>query len=142
MLSHPRQRPVTTAQILARAGLGLCLTAIAGAASAQPPFGGGFPQQSGEEIYQGVCQGCHMPDARGAVGAGAYPALAGDKKLASKLYPVLVLVRGQKAMPEFGTSMSDEQIANVANYIRTNFGNSYADAVSPDDVKKIRGAAK
>ena len=35
-----------------------------------------FPFDGGEAIYKGVCQGCHMPDAKGAVGAGAYPALA------------------------------------------------------------------
>jgi mono/diheme cytochrome c family protein len=38
--------------------------------------GGLFSMQDGEAIYKGVCQGCHMPDAKGAVGAGAYPALA------------------------------------------------------------------
>ena len=46
-------------------------------AAALGGFGGGpFPQQGGEAIYKGVCQGCHMPDAKGAVGAGMYPALA------------------------------------------------------------------
>lgn len=24
-----------------------------------------FPMQGGEAIYKGVCQGCHMPDAKG-----------------------------------------------------------------------------
>jgi len=30
-----------------------------------------FPFQGGEAIYKGVCQGCHMPNAGGAKGAGA-----------------------------------------------------------------------
>src|SRR5580700_8800332 len=33
-------------------------------------------------IYRTVCQSCHMAAAQGAVGAGAYPALANDPKLA------------------------------------------------------------
>ena len=40
-----------------------------------------FPMQGGQAIYEGVCQGCHMPDAKGAVGAGMYPALASNPKL-------------------------------------------------------------
>ena len=127
---------------LVAAGLALSLSMISGAAMAQRNFGGGYPEQTGEAIYKGVCQGCHMPDARGAAGAGTYPALAGNKKLGSKFYPVLVVVRGQKAMPEFGSSFSDTQIANVVNYIRSHFGNAYTDEVTPDDVKKMRPVAK
>ena len=51
---------------------------------ANAQFGGRptlLPQQGGEAIYKGICQDCHMPDARGAVGAGMYPALAGNPKL-------------------------------------------------------------
>jgi mono/diheme cytochrome c family protein len=124
------------------AALVLTLSAISGTALAQRGFGGGYPQQTGEAIYKGICQGCHMPDAKGASGAGAYPALAGDKKLAAKLYPVLVVVRGQKAMPEFGSSFSDVQVANVVNYIRSHFGNTYTDEVTPEDVKKMRPVVK
>jgi mono/diheme cytochrome c family protein len=79
-----------------------------------------------------------MPDAKGAVGAGMYPALANNKKLGAKAYPALVIVRGQKAMPEFGTAFSDEQVANVVNYVRTHFGNTYTDAVTPAEVKPLR----
>ena len=58
-----------------------------------------FVQRDGDVIYRTVCQGCHMPDARGAVGAGAYPALAADARLAEAEYPVLVVVNGSKGMP-------------------------------------------
>jgi mono/diheme cytochrome c family protein len=53
-------------------------------------------QRDGEVIYRTVCQGCHMAAAQGAVGAGAYPALANDPKLAAAGYPVLVVVNGSK----------------------------------------------
>jgi mono/diheme cytochrome c family protein len=127
-----------TRRVLKAAGLALSLAAVAGAAHAQRGRGGSpYPEQSGEEIYKTVCQGCHMPDAKGAQGAGIYPALAGNKKLAAKAYPALVIVRGQKAMPEFGTAFSDMQVANVVNYVRTHFGNDYSDAITPDEVKPL-----
>jgi mono/diheme cytochrome c family protein len=117
--------------------------ATASAASAQSSDGSfassvRFMQRDGEVIYRTVCQGCHMPNAQGAVGAGAYPALAGDPKLAAAGYPVLVVVNGSKGMPPFGALLDDEQVAAVVNYIRSHFGNSYPDSISPADVKSAR----
>ena len=120
--------------LLSMAGL-LLLTA---SASAQEVRAGAFPFQSGEEVFKGICQGCHMPDAKGAVGAGHYPALASNKNLAVAGYPIAVVLHGQKAMPWFNDSLSDEQIANVINYVRSHFGNSYTDKVTPADVKAQR----
>ena len=130
--------PPMMRRALTTAGLALCLTSIAGAAFAQR--GGAFTEQTGEDIYKGVCQGCHMPDAKGAQGAGMYPALAADKKLGAKAYPAMVVVRGQKAMPSFNGLLSDTQVANVVNYIRSNFGNSYADPITADEVKALHPA--
>jgi mono/diheme cytochrome c family protein len=101
--------------------------------------GVGFPMlQGGQSIFTGLCQGCHMPDAKGAVGAGAYPALARDSKLQVAGYPVAVVTHGQKAMPPLGDYLNDQQVADVVNYIRGNFGNAYKDRVKPEDVKAIR----
>jgi cytochrome c5 len=97
-----------------------------------------FTEASGEQLFVSVCQGCHMPDGNGAIGAGNYPALGGDKNLESSGYPVYVLVRGQRAMPPFGSMMSDDQVAAVVNYVRTHFGNQYRDAVTAEDVKRVR----
>lgn len=99
---------------------------------------GGFTEQGGEAIYKNVCQGCHMPDAKGAVGAGMYPALAKNPKLEVAGYPVSVVVNGQKAMPALGGMFSDQQVADVVNYVRTHFGNNYKDKVAPADVKAVR----
>jgi len=107
-------------------------------ALAQGQPGGGYSEQTGEALYQGICQGCHMPNAMGAVGAGAYPALAANHKLVAKAYPELVVLRGQKAMPAFGPSLTDAQVAAVVNYVRTHFGNSYTDSVTVEDVKALR----
>jgi mono/diheme cytochrome c family protein len=97
-----------------------------------------FTHRDGEAIYRTVCAGCHMPDGRGAAGAGAYPALARNAKLEAAGYPVSLVVNGQKAMPAFGTQLDDNQVAAVVNYVRGNFGNAYADRVSADDVKATR----
>ena len=97
-----------------------------------------FPFQGGEAIYKGVCQGCHMPDAKGAMGAGAYPALAKDENLETAGYPVSVVLKGQKAMPFFAMQLNDQQVADVVNYVRTHFGNKYRDKVKPEDVKALR----
>jgi len=97
-----------------------------------------IPYQGGEAIFKGVCQGCHMPDAKGVVGAGAYPALAHNPRLETAGYAVAVVVNGQKAMPALGPMMTDQQIADVVNYIRSHFNNSYKDRVAPSDVKSAR----
>jgi len=97
-----------------------------------------FTESTGEELFASACQGCHMPDGKGAVGAGAYPSLAQNSNLESGGYPVYVVVRGQRAMPPLGAMMSDAQVAAVVNYVRTHFGNAYRDAVSADDVKLVR----
>jgi mono/diheme cytochrome c family protein len=97
-----------------------------------------FPFEGGEAIYKGVCQGCHMPDAKGAVGAGAYPALAKNENLETAAYPVSIVLKGQKAMPFFAMQLDDQQIADVVNYVRSHFGNKYRDKVKPADVKALR----
>ena len=123
----------------------VCVAVPAIADTAAPPpaprpnaRGGMFPMQGGEAIYKGVCQGCHMPDAKGATGAGAYPALAENPKLEEGGYPLGVIINGQKAMPPLGAYFNDTQIADVVNYIRTHFGNHYTDKVTPAEVKTMR----
>ena len=97
-----------------------------------------FTEQSGEQLFANICQGCHMPDGKGAAGAGTYPSLAGNKNLEAGGYPVYVVVRGQRAMPAFAAMMSDDQVAAVVNYLRSHFGNDYKDAVTAEDVKAVR----
>ena len=126
--------------------IGATLLALGGAAGPawSQAEGTGMPSAdrlktpSGQEIFQRICQGCHMPDAKGAIGAGAYPALAGNARLAAALYPITVVVNGQRAMPPFGADLSDVQIANVINYVRTHFGNHYKDPVLPAAVRAAR----
>ena len=98
----------------------------------------GLIAPAGEDIYMRVCAACHMPDAEGATGAGFYPALAGNKRLSSGTYPAYVVMNGLNGMPPLGDMMTDEQVADVVNYVRTHFGNGYPDMVQPSDVTALR----
>ena len=98
---------------------------------------GKFDQPSGEALFNQVCQGCHMADGQGSYGAGAYPALAANQKLGAKVYPVYMVTSGQGGMPGFKKYMDDQQIAEVVNYVRTHFGNHYADTVTVEDVRAV-----
>src|ERR1700729_3067992 len=102
----------------------------------------------GRQIYEHICQGCHMPDGGGAVGAGHYPALAKDPTLVSRQNMALTLLKGRRNMPAFGekhavgfggppVTLSDAQIAAVINYVRTNFGNHYADSITAAEVSEL-----
>ena len=120
--------------------------AVMSADEEPPPFSppgsftdlGHFAHQDGATLFRAICQGCHMPDAKGAVGAGYYPALAGNQKLASATYPALVVLKGRHGMPAFGDYLSDAQVVEVVNYVRSHFGNQYPDALTPAEVAKLR----
>jgi mono/diheme cytochrome c family protein len=132
-----RSRPVAAALAVALA------TALAGGAAAQPADGTfasdqRFVPRDGAVLYRSICQGCHMPDAKGATGAGKYPALAGNDRLEAAGYAIFIVLNGQKGMPGFADMLDDAQIAAVITYIRTQFGNAYRDAVTADDVKAVR----
>jgi mono/diheme cytochrome c family protein len=106
--------------------------------SAAMSHGWEFSEQGGADLFRNVCAACHQPDAKGAVGAGAYPSLAEDQKLASTDFMLTVLLSGPSNMPALGDMMSDAQIADVVNYVRTHFGNAYPDAISAADVSAAR----
>ena len=98
-----------------------------------------FGQRDGAALYAAICAGCHMPDGRGAIGAGAYPALAGNSRLEASAYPVHVVLHGQGGMPGFATQLDDRQVAAVVDWVRGNLGNDYgADPTRPEDVLAAR----
>lgn len=131
---------------MARTWKALIASAAAFACASSPAFADSagvvgqsrFAARDGKTLYASICQGCHMPDAKGAVGAGAYPALVKDENLQIAGYPIALVLYGQNAMPGLGGFMDDAQVAAVVNYLRSNFGNDYKDQVSADDVKAAR----
>ena len=102
---------------------------------------------NGEEIYQHICQGCHMPSGLGAVGAGAYPKLAANKKFVSWQFVATTVINGRNGMPPFGqpanqeqsraTHLTDAQIADVVNYVRSHFENTYKSTVTAKQVAAL-----
>ncbi len=125
------------------AALGIALAILAGAAIAQPrgnPWAARptVEARDGEGVYRSLCQGCHMPNGGGAVGAANYPSLANNPRLEAAGYPLTLIVRGQRAMPAVGSFLDDEQVAAVTTYIRTHFGNDYREPVSAEDVRALR----
>jgi mono/diheme cytochrome c family protein len=90
-----------------------------------------------------------MPGAQGAAGAGHYPKLAGDPALASWQYVALTVLHGRNGMPAFGQQptgealdfllvhLSDAQVADVVNYVRSNFGNHYKGSITAAQVAAL-----
>lgn len=95
---------------------------------------------NGADIYAHICQGCHMPQGQGAVGAGHYPKLAGDPALVSWQFVAMTVLNGKNGMPPFGlpedrfvlggVHLSDAQVAAVVNYVRTRFGSKTKDSAT------------
>lgn len=103
---------------------------------------------SGEQIYTQICQGCHMPEGTGATGAGQYPALAGNPALASANYVAITVLDGRRNMPAFKpvenfefffgpTTLDDNQVAEIVNYVRTHFGNNFDGPIGAADVAAL-----
>jgi mono/diheme cytochrome c family protein len=97
------------------------------------------------------CTQCHQDDAKGV--PGTYPPLAGSEWVQGrKEVLVRILLHGLEGdvhvagsnyngqMPAW-SKLNDRQIAGVATYIRSSFGNS-ASAVSPEEVAAIRQETK
>lgn len=103
---------------------------------------------TGAQIYAQLCQGCHMPEGRGATGAASYPSFAGNPRLASSHYMAVTILQGRGNMPAFAkpvhhehffppTWLTDAQVADVINHIRTNFGNHHTDPITADEVRAL-----
>jgi mono/diheme cytochrome c family protein len=101
--------------------------------------------ENGADLYSHICQGCHMPGGLGAVGAGHYPKLSGDPALASWQYVATTVLGGRNGMPSFGVrasgeevfgaaTLSDKEVADVVNYVRSHFGNKYKDNVTVSQI--------
>ena len=116
----------------------LLMTLPARAADTPDMRGAPFAMQGGEQVYRGVCQGCHMANAKGASGAGAYPALAANPKLAEAGYVLSMVMNGHRGMPPFRGHFTNSQVADVVNFVRSHFGNRYRDKVTEADVQALR----
>jgi mono/diheme cytochrome c family protein len=103
---------------------------------------------TGAELYSHICQGCHMVQAQGGTGAGKYPSLASDPALKSADYVAVTVLLGHRAMPAFGkpvdpsfnfgeVHISDADVAEVVNFVRSHFGNQYADKITAAKIETM-----
>jgi mono/diheme cytochrome c family protein len=91
-------------------------------------------ETDGPQTYmRSGCFVCHGQMGEG----GAGPRLRGDPFLSISDYVVAQILLGRGIMPSFGQTLNDQQIAAVASYIRTSWGNNYGD-VKPQEVAQIR----
>jgi mono/diheme cytochrome c family protein len=112
--------------------------------------------KEGETVYRSLCQTCHGEDARGVAVAGASdgsmmgPPLSGSPRVQGhRDYVIKTLLNGMtgplagqtytQVMLPMG-AQNDQWIANVASYIRNEFGNTAA-FISPAEVARVRAAS-
>lgn len=118
------------------------VTAVSSAAAPAPA--------DGEEIYNTRCVSCHQMNGQGV--PRTFPPLNGTEWVngdKGRLIRLLlhgiqgkIKVKGQTysgAMPPWGDALSNEEIAQVATYIRSNFGND-APPVTTEEVAEVREA--
>ena len=102
----------------------------------------------GARLYMDNCNACHFVNGKGA--NGVFPELDGAKIVNAKDASGLlrVIVNGSRmpstekrpadlAMPGFGWRMNDDEVAALANFLRSSWTND-APAVTAADVAKVR----
>jgi len=107
---------------------------------------------AGEAIYVDTCSACHQSQGQGV--PGMFPALKGTSIVQSRDPTTIIrlILNGGQAvatdqhptpvsMPDFGWKLSDQQVAAVASYVRSAWGNQAA-PVSAGDVRSVRGAVQ
>jgi len=86
----------------------------------EPGEDSGASKSPGASIYAASCANCHGDAGQGGVG----PTLAGKvvDKFPDAADQIAVVTDGRGGMPSFGGRLSEEQIAQVVEYTRTELG--------------------
>jgi mono/diheme cytochrome c family protein len=103
---------------------------------------------AGASLYLDHCAGCHQAGGRGM--PGVFPPLAGNGVvLSSDPADILkVVLHGVPAqgkyvpMPAFASQLNDQQVADLANYLRTSWGNGAAPNTTAAMAARLRGATR
>jgi alcohol dehydrogenase (quinone), cytochrome c subunit len=111
----------------------------------------GDASKPGALLYLDNCAACHRPDGTGY--DRVFPRLAGNSvvEAASPISLISIVLAGsqtprtaqtpaQFAMPAFAWRLSDRDVADLVNFIRSSWGNS-ASIAGADDVAGVRKAA-
>uniref|UniRef100_A0A7V4GA39 C-type cytochrome n=1 Tax=Desulfobacca acetoxidans TaxID=60893 RepID=A0A7V4GA39_9BACT len=116
----------------------LCLAGLTGAPPAL-----GQPQdllKLGQEVYENNCADCHRRNGEGL--PVKFPALKGNSLVLGDAGPLLhTILQGRKGkwglMPAWAEHLNDQEIAGVAAYIRSAWGNQ-APPVTPAEAAAAR----
>jgi mono/diheme cytochrome c family protein len=108
----------------------------------------GDASKSGAMVYLDNCAACHRPDGTGY--ERVFPPLAGNPvaEADNPLSLVTVVLLGSEtprtrgtparfAMPSFAWRLSDQEVADAVNFIRTSWGNR-ASPIKPEEVARVR----
>ncbi len=98
----------------------------------------------GAKLYIDRCSGCHLDKGTGV--PGVIPPLAGNQVItAPDPADVIKLILGGAAahgpfiaMPAFSKQLTNQEIAEISNYVRTSWGNSAAPSANAAVVAKLR----
>jgi mono/diheme cytochrome c family protein len=102
----------------------------------------------GAALYLDNCSGCHQASGRGI--PGVFPPLAGNGVVVAADPNNIIKVvdrgiparAGFVAMPAFAIQLTDQQVADIANYVRTSWGNRAAPNATSAMVAKLRAPQK
>jgi cytochrome c oxidase subunit 2 len=90
----------------------------------------------GAQVYTSNCAVCHQPTGKGA---GQFPALDGSKIANGPIADhVSIVLKGKGAMPNWGATLNDVEIASVITYERNTWGNHTGDILQPLQVADAR----
>ena len=104
--------------------------------------------EAGKKVYETSCMNCHMQDGKGL--EGVFPPIAQSDFLKKSSNEIIdVLIKGQSgAIKVNGVTyngvmpsveyLSDQEMADVLNYIQNSWGNKNTKPVLPEQVKKRR----
>lgn len=100
--------------------------------------------QQGAKLYVDNCMACHQSKGRGI--SGVFPPLAGNGAVVAPLPNDIIKVvlagiparSGYIAMPSFAARLTDQQIADIANYVRTSWGNASTPDATAQAVQALR----
>lgn len=139
------------------AGGGAASSSAAAASPAPPPSAepaqvATFDAAKGKQLFTDNCSACHQTTGAGL--PGTFPPLKGntvvnDDDASKHMHVVLFGLEGatvdgtkyESPMPEFGSSLSDDDIANIIDYERSSWGN-HGKPVTAKDVAAVRAKGK
>ena len=73
-------------------------------------------QTTGERLYAINCSTCHGPSGKGLA---SYPKLIGVADILNGDYARTVVSQGRNLMPSFATTLTQEQINEIIDYVAT-----------------------